>query len=150
MKQRLKKELQIADVGHKFDDDELEEMIEEGNMAIFDGGFGKLQQNKKMLDELEIRKNEMLKLESAIQELATLFVEVAALVSEQGLMVDRIANNVEGTEVYVERAVEDIHQAKQYKDSARKKKLYLICCCATVRCKICVRMQNLVILRFLE
>ena len=39
MKQRLKKELQIADVAHKFDDDELDEMIEEGNMAIFDGGF---------------------------------------------------------------------------------------------------------------
>lgn len=56
----------------------------------------------------------MLALEQSITELHALFVEMAALVDEQGEMVDRILDNVQNTEAYVEKAVEDVHQAARY------------------------------------
>jgi t-SNARE complex subunit (syntaxin) len=98
-------------------------------LAIFDEGFIKMQQNKKILDELEIRKNEMYSLERAIQELHTLFVEMANLVEEQGDMVNRILDNVTNTEAYVEKAVEDVHAAARYQSSARRKKVWLFIFC---------------------
>ena len=82
-----------------------------------------IQQNKQILDELETRKNEMLNLEKAITELHALFVEMANLVDEQGEMVNRILDNVTNTEAYVEKAVEDVHQAARYQSGARRKKL---------------------------
>lgn len=82
-----------------------------------------------LFDELEIRKNEMYKLEKAIKELHSLFVEMANLVDEQGEMVNRILDNVTNTEAYVEKAVEDVHQAARYQSSARRKKIWLFIFC---------------------
>ena len=59
----------------------------------------------------------MYKLEKAIKELHSLFVEMANLVDEQGEMVNRILDNVTNTEAYVEKAVEDVHQAARYQSS---------------------------------
>lgn len=129
LKARLKKQLQIVNENNEFDEEQIDEMIESGNMAIFDEGFIKMQQNKKILDELEIRKNEMYSLERAIQELHTLFVEMANLVEEQGDMVNRILDNVTNTEAYVEKAVEDVHAAARYQSSARRKKVWLFIFC---------------------
>merc|ERR1712060_528611 len=69
LKTRLKKQLLIVDEDRKFNDEELDHMIETGNMQVFDEGFIKVQENKAILDELELRKNEMLNLEKAITEL---------------------------------------------------------------------------------
>lgn len=91
-----------------------------------------IQQNKQILDELETRKNEMLNLEKAITELHALFVEMANLVDEQGEMVNRILDNVTNTEAYVEKAVEDVHQAARYQSGARRKKLWLVILCLIV------------------
>lgn len=129
LKNRLKKQLQIVGTDETFDDEMIDDMIENGNMAIFDEGFIKMQQNKQILDELEIRKNEMYKLEKAIKELHSLFVEMANLVDEQGEMVNRILDNVTNTEAYVEKAVEDVHQAARYQSSARRKKIWLFIFC---------------------
>merc|ERR1712178_187783 len=129
LKTRLKKQLQIVGTDETFDDEMIDDMIENGNMAIFDEGFIKMQQNKQILDELEVRKNEMYKLEKAIKELHSLFVEMANLVDEQGEMVNRILDNVTNTEAYVEKAVEDVHQAARYQSSARRKKIWLFIFC---------------------
>merc|ERR1712000_727366 len=68
LKNRLKKQLQIVDEDRQFNDEEIDEMIETGDMNVFDEGFIKIQQNKQILDELEVRKNEMLNLEKAIED----------------------------------------------------------------------------------
>lgn len=129
LKNRLKKQLQIVGTDETFDDEQIDDMIENGNMAIFDEGFIKMQQNKQILDELEVRKNEMYNLEKSIKELHSLFVEMANLVDEQGEMVNRILDNVTNTEAYVEKAVEDVHQAARYQSSARRKKIWLFIFC---------------------
>ena len=132
LKTRLKKQLLIVDQDRKFNEEELDHMIESGNMQVFDEGFIKVQENKAILDELEIRKNEMLNLEKAITELHALFVEMANLVDEQGEMVNRILDNVENTEAYVEKAVEDVHQAARYQQGARRKKLWVVILCLII------------------
>lgn len=132
LKHRLKKQLQIVDENRQFNDDEIDQMIETGNMQVFDDGFLKMQQNKQILDELEMRKNEMLNLEKSITELHALFVEMVNLVDEQGEMVNRILDNVANTEAYVEKAVEDVHQAARYQSGARRKKLWLVILCLIV------------------
>jgi len=129
LKTRLKKQLQIVDRSDKYNDDQLDEMIEKGDLSVFDEGFIQMKQNRQVLDELEVRKNEMLALEQSITELHALFVEMAALVDEQGEMVDRILDNVQNTEAYVEKAVEDVHQAARYQSSARRKKVWLFIFC---------------------
>lgn len=91
-----------------------------------------MQQNKQILDELELRKNEMLNLEKSITELHALFVEMANLVDEQGEMVNRILDNVANTEAYVEKAVEDVHQAARYQSGARRKKMWVLILCLIV------------------
>ena len=132
LKTRLKKQLLIVDQDRKFNEEELDHMIESGNMQVFDEGFIKVQENKAILDELEIRKNEMLNLEKAITELHALFVEMANLVDEQGEMVNRILDNVANTEAYVEKAVEDVHQAARYQQGARRKKLWVVILCLII------------------
>jgi t-SNARE complex subunit (syntaxin) len=101
-------------------------------MTVFDEGFIQIQQNKQIADELEVRKNEMLNLEHAIRELHALFVEMASLVEEQGEMVNRILDNVNNTEAYVEKAVEDVHQAARYQSSARRKKIWIVILCLSL------------------
>lgn len=132
LKSRLKKQLRIVDENRQFDDNEIDEMIEKGDMQVFDDGFLKMQQNKQILDELELRKNEMLNLEKSITELHALWVEMANLVDEQGEMVNRILDNVTNTEAYVEKAVDDVHQAARYQSGARRKKLWLVILCLIV------------------
>jgi t-SNARE complex subunit (syntaxin) len=132
LKNRLKKQLRIAQTDREFEDDEIDQMIESGNMTVFDEGFIQIQQNKQIADELEVRKNEMLNLEHAIRELHALFVEMASLVEEQGEMVNRILDNVNNTEAYVEKAVEDVHQAARYQSSARRKKIWIVILCLIV------------------
>lgn len=39
LKTRLKKQLQIVDRGDKYNDDQLDEMIEKGDLSVFDEGF---------------------------------------------------------------------------------------------------------------
>lgn len=132
LKSKLKKQMRVVDQNHEFDEEQLDEMIEKGNMQVFDEGFIKIQQNKQILDELEMRKNEMLNLEKAITELHALFVEMANLVDEQGEMVNRILDNVTNTEAYVEKAVEDVHQAARYQSGARRKKLWVVILCMII------------------
>ena len=48
LKNRLKKQLQIVGTDETFDDEMIDDMIENGNMAIFDEGFIKMQQNKQI------------------------------------------------------------------------------------------------------
>lgn len=82
-----------------------------------------------MLRDLDIRKNEMLALQKSIQELNQLFVEMAVLIDEQGIMVDNILEQTQNTEAYVSKANEEIAQAVSYQSGARRKKIWLSIAC---------------------
>jgi len=54
-----------------------------------------------------------------------MFVEIAALVENQGEMVDRIQTHVQHAEIDVEQGKGHLSKAKDYMEKARKKKIIL-------------------------
>ncbi|KRX20897.1 Syntaxin-1A [Trichinella nelsoni] len=118
-KGRIQRQLDIA--GKQVDSEQLEEMIESGNPAIFTQGIiTDTQQAKQTLADIEARHNDIIKLESSIRELHDMFMDMAMLVESQGEMIDRIEYNVEHAKDYVDRAVSDTKKAVQYQSKARR------------------------------
>ena len=87
---------------------------------------------KQALNEIETRHNEIIKLETSIQKLHNMFVDMAVLVESQGEMIDRIEYNVEHSVDYVERPVSDTKKAVRYQSKARRKKIMIIIWCVVL------------------
>lgn len=115
--------------GKKTTNDELEDMLESGNPAIFTQGIiTDTQQAKQSLRDIEARHNDIMKLEKSIKELHDMFMDMAMLVESQGEMIDRIEHNVEKAVDYVETAAADTKKAMKYQSAARKKKIMIMIC----------------------
>ncbi|PWA28960.1 hypothetical protein CCH79_00019809 [Gambusia affinis] len=133
-KDRIQRQLEIT--GRTTTNEELEDMLESGKLAIFTDDVSTApaikmdsQMTKQALNEIETRHTEIIKLENSIRELHDMFVDMAMLVESQGEMIDRIEYNVEHSVDYVERAVSDTKKAVKYQSQARKKKIMIIICC---------------------
>ncbi|XP_066292692.1 syntaxin-like isoform X2 [Branchiostoma lanceolatum] len=126
-KGRIQRQLEIT--GKQTTNEELEEMLESGNPAIFTSGIiMDTQHAKQALSDIEARHNDIMKLESSIRELHDMFMDMAMLVEQQGEMIDRIEYNVEHAADYVETAVADTKKAVQYQSKARRKKIMIAIC----------------------
>ncbi|XP_062816339.1 syntaxin-1A isoform X3 [Anolis carolinensis] len=130
-KGRIQRQLEIT--GRTTTSEELEDMLESGNPAIFSSGII-MDSNitKQALNEIETRHSEIIKLENSIRELHDMFMDMAMLVESQGEMIDRIEYNVEHAVDYVERAVSDTKKAVKYQSKARRKKIMIIICCVVL------------------
>ncbi|XP_012615287.1 syntaxin-3 isoform X2 [Microcebus murinus] len=117
-KGRIQRQLEIT--GKKTTDEELEEMLESGNPAIFTSGIIDSQISKQALSEIEGRHKDIVRLESSIKELHDMFMDIAMLVENQGAMIDRIENNMDQSVGFVERAVADTKKAVKYQSEARR------------------------------
>ncbi|KAM8923120.1 LOW QUALITY PROTEIN: syntaxin-3 [Lycaon pictus] len=117
-KGRIQRQLEIT--GKKTTDEELEEMLESGNPAIFTSGIIDSQISKQALSEIEGRHKDIVRLESSIKELHDMFVDIAMLVENQGEMLDNIELNVLHTAEHVEKAREETKRAVKYRGQARK------------------------------
>uniref|UniRef100_A0A8C0QNN2 Syntaxin-3 n=1 Tax=Canis lupus familiaris TaxID=9615 RepID=A0A8C0QNN2_CANLF len=117
-KGRIQRQLEIT--GKKTTDEELEEMLESGNPAIFTSGIIDSQISKQALSEIEGRHKDIVRLESSIKELHDMFVDIAMLVENQGAMIDRIESNMDQSVGFVERAVADTKKAVKYQSEARR------------------------------
>uniref|UniRef100_A0A0P6JWE4 Syntaxin-1A n=1 Tax=Heterocephalus glaber TaxID=10181 RepID=A0A0P6JWE4_HETGA len=127
-KGRIQRQLEIT--GRTTTSEELEDMLESGNPAIFASGIIMDSSiSKQALSEIETRHSEIIKLENSIRELHDMFMDMAMLVESQGEMIDRIEYNVEHAVDYVERAVSDTKKAVKYQSKARRKKIMIIICC---------------------
>ncbi|XP_011831727.1 PREDICTED: syntaxin-1A isoform X2 [Mandrillus leucophaeus] len=125
-KGRIQRQLEIT--GRTTTSEELEDMLESGNPAIFASGIIMDSSiSKQALSEIETRHSEIIKLENSIRELHDMFMDMAMLVESQ--MIDRIEYNVEHAVDYVERAVSDTKKAVKYQSKARRKKIMIIICC---------------------
>uniref|UniRef100_A0A8C6TWD5 Syntaxin-3 n=1 Tax=Neogobius melanostomus TaxID=47308 RepID=A0A8C6TWD5_9GOBI len=117
-KGRIQRQLEIT--GKATTDDELEEMLESGNAAVFtaivDSGI-----SKQALSEIESRHKDIVRLESSIKELHDMFVDIAMLVENQGEIVDNIEQNVSKSVDHIVEAKEQTKKAVKYQTSARKK-----------------------------
>ncbi|XP_045414108.1 syntaxin-3 isoform X1 [Lemur catta] len=117
-KGRIQRQLEIT--GKKTTDEELEEMLESGNPAIFTSGIIDSQISKQALSEIEGRHKDIVRLESSIKELHDMFMDIAMLVENQGEMLDNIELNVMHTVDHVEKARDETKKAVKYKSQARK------------------------------
>lgn len=126
-KARIQRQLEIT--GRSTTTEEVEEMLESGNPAIFTQGImTDTQQAKQTLADIEARHADIIKLESSIRELHDMFMDMAMLVESQGEMIDRIEFHVSGALEYVEEAVKDTKKAMEYQRKARRKQLCIAIC----------------------
>ncbi|XP_035722788.1 syntaxin-1A-like isoform X6 [Vespa mandarinia] len=129
-KGRIQRQLEIT--GRTTTNDELEEMLEQGNPAVFTQGIiMETQQAKQTLADIEARHADIIKLENSIRELHDMFMDMAMLVESQGEMIDRIEYHVEHAVDYVQTATQDTKKALKYQSKARRK-LILIVICLTI------------------
>ncbi|XP_053361517.1 syntaxin 3b isoform X6 [Clarias gariepinus] len=80
-KGRIQRQLEIT--GRVTTDEELEEMLEGGNAAVFTAGIVDSGISKQALSEIESRHKDIVRLESSIKELHDMFVDIAMLVENQ-------------------------------------------------------------------
>lgn len=126
-KKQFQRHLEIT--GRTTTSDELEEMLESGNPAIFTKGIViEAQDARRTLAEIEARHNDIMKLEASIKELHEMFMDMAMLVESQGEMIDRIEFNVSQSVNYIDSAKTDTRKAVKYQSAARKKKIFLCIC----------------------
>ncbi|XP_055602627.1 syntaxin-1A isoform X4 [Uranotaenia lowii] len=128
-KGRIQRQLEIT--GRATTNEELEEMLEQGNSAVFTQGIiMETQQAKQTLADIEARHADIIKLENSIRELHDMFMDMAMLVESQGEMIDRIEYHVEHAMDYVQTATQDTKKALKYQSKARRKKILIIICLA--------------------
>ncbi|XP_021345137.1 syntaxin isoform X2 [Mizuhopecten yessoensis] len=126
-KTRIKRQMEIT--GRTTTNEELEDMLESGNPAIFTQGIiMETQQAKQTLADIEARHNDIIKLETSIRELHDMFMDMAMLVEQQGEMIDRIEYNVEQAVDYIETAKMDTKKAVRYQSKARRKMIMIVAC----------------------
>merc|ERR1719454_2369371 len=119
--------------GRSTTNEELEDMLESGNPAIFTQGIiMETQQAKQSLKDIEARHEDIMKLETSIRELHDMFMDMAMLVESQGEMIDRIEYNVEHAVDYVQTATQDTKKALKYQSKARRKKIMMLLCASAV------------------
>uniref|UniRef100_A0AAR2LS12 Syntaxin-3 n=1 Tax=Pygocentrus nattereri TaxID=42514 RepID=A0AAR2LS12_PYGNA len=125
-KGRIQRQLEIT--GKATTDEELEEMLEGGNAAVFTAGIIDSGISKQALSEIESRHKDIVRLESSIKELHDMFVDIAMLVESQGGMIDRIESNMDQSVGFVERAVADTKKAAKFQQEARRIYPSLVSC----------------------
>uniref|UniRef100_A0A8C5E4P6 Syntaxin-2-like n=1 Tax=Gouania willdenowi TaxID=441366 RepID=A0A8C5E4P6_GOUWI len=119
-KARIQRQLEIT--GRVTTSEELEDMLESGNPSIFTSDiFSDSQITRQALDEIESRHRDIMRLESSIKELHSMFMDIAMLVETQGDMVDNIEKNVANAAEYIYQAKEETKKAVRYQKKARRK-----------------------------
>nr|XP_020450299.1 syntaxin-3 isoform X1 [Monopterus albus] len=117
-KGRIQRQLEIT--GRVTTDEELEEMLESGNAAVFTAGIVDSGISKQALSEIESRHKDIVRLESSIKELHDMFVDIAMLVESQGDIIDNIELNVSKSVDHITVAKEQTKKAVRYQTKARK------------------------------
>ncbi|KAJ8371883.1 hypothetical protein AAFF_G00299210 [Aldrovandia affinis] len=117
-KGRIQRQLEIT--GKATTDEELEEMLESGNAAVFTAGIVDSGISKQALSEIEARHKDIVRLESSIKELHDMFVDIAMLVENQGDIVDNIESQVSKTVDHIAEAKSQTKKATRYQSKARK------------------------------
>lgn len=127
-KDRIKRQMTITK-NKSITDDQIEDMLEDGNLSDFTQGIiVQTQQTKQLLQDIEDRHEDLLRLERSIRELHDMFVDISTLIQQQGEMINSIEYNIAQTQNYVESAKQETHKAVTYQKRARKKKMCIIIC----------------------
>jgi t-SNARE complex subunit (syntaxin) len=121
-KNKLKREISI--MGKDTTDEELEDMLEKGNVQVFTEGLvADTVAERGMLSDIESRHKEIIELEKSIVDLNHIFVDLGMMVNDQGEVIDSIQGHVEQTRDQVAAGKVEIESARKYQVKARGKKL---------------------------
>ncbi|XP_023325653.1 syntaxin-12 [Eurytemora carolleeae] len=104
--------------------------VQDQNLIDIEGGASQTrtqvmleeEQNVEMLQE---RERAVRQLEADIGDVNQIFKDLAAMVHDQGELVDSIEANVESSSVRVEEGTQQLLQAERYQNKARRKKMIL-------------------------
>jgi len=79
------------------------------------------------LADIQERHKDITRLETSIQELHQLFLDMSVLVESQGELLDQIEYTVSQSVNFTGKAVEELRTANQYQKRVRKKMCCIIC-----------------------
>ncbi|XP_061624780.1 syntaxin-2 isoform X2 [Phyllopteryx taeniolatus] len=119
-KGRIQRQLEIT--GRVTTNEELEDMLESGIPSIFTSDIiSDSKITRQVVDEIESRHQDIIRLESSIRELRAMFADMATLVETQGQMVNNIEKHVSNAAEYICRAKEETKKAVRYQKKSRRK-----------------------------
>merc|ERR1711936_1211022 len=98
------------------------------NLIDIEGGQNKAQlmlEEEQNLEYLQERERSIAQLEADIGDVNQIFKDLAAMVHDQGEMVDSIEANVETASIRVNEGTDQLRQAERYQNKARRKKIIL-------------------------
>ncbi|XP_028252503.1 syntaxin-11b.1 [Parambassis ranga] len=125
-KAQIQRQMEI--VGREVTGEDLEEMIETGQWYIFNDNIvteGKTARSA--LSQIEKRHQELIDLESRINGIHEIFLDIALLVEEQGPMLDTIQTNVQKTDEGIQEALVKLSKAKRHDRNNPFKKMFCSC-----------------------
>lgn len=104
----------------------------ESNLIDIEGAGNSQMKTQMMLEEeqnleqLQERERAVRQLEADIMDVNQIFKDLAAMVHDQGEMVDSIEANVESASIRVNEGTDQLRQAERWQNKARKKKIILM------------------------
>lgn len=123
-KQQIQRQMEV--VGKEVTKEDLEEMLESGELNVFCPQVeGKTARSA--LLQIEKRHKELLELEQRIHGVQELFLDVAVLVEQQGAAADTIQKNVQTSEAFIQEGVIELGKATEADKNNPLKRLFCGC-----------------------
>lgn len=123
-KRQIQRQMEV--VGREVSAEELEEMMDSGELNVFSTQVEGKTACSAFL-QIESRHKELLELEKRLEGIQELFLDVAVLIEEQGIAIENIQKNVQNTEVIIQDAVFKLDRATASDKNNPFKKLLCSC-----------------------
>ncbi|XP_010167751.1 syntaxin-19 [Antrostomus carolinensis] len=121
------RQLEVA--GKEVSEEEVNDMLQQGKWEIFNENLlTEVKITKAQLSEIEQRHKELVNLENQIKDLKELFIQISALVEEQGEMMNNIEISMNNTQEYTQVSKEKFGLAVKYRKRNPCKALCCWCC----------------------
>ncbi|XP_076612789.1 syntaxin-11b.1 [Chaetodon auriga] len=125
-KAQIRRQMEI--VGREVSGEDLDEMIETGQFHMFtDNIMTEGKTARSALSQIEKRHKELLDLETRINGIHEIFLDIALLVEEQGPMLTSIQTNVQKTDEHIQDALVKLGRAKRHDKNNPFKKMFCSC-----------------------
>ncbi|AWP20080.1 putative syntaxin-11-like [Scophthalmus maximus] len=125
-KTQIQRQMEI--VGREVTGEEVEEMIETGQWSVFnDNVVTEGKTARSALSQIEKRHQELVDLESRINSIHEIFLDIAVLVEEQGPMLTSIQTNIQKTDGNIQDVLVKLGRAKRHDKNNPFKKMFCSC-----------------------
>ncbi|CAG9766346.1 unnamed protein product [Ceutorhynchus assimilis] len=125
---KLELDAQLRAKGVRVTDEELTHLLEEGtDLSVFTGNIlAETAEAKRILQDLEDRHNQLLKIERMLEEVRDLFLQMAILIDDQQELIDRVEYHASMAQEFVGQGTNDLQKGAKNRRKFLKKKIILI------------------------